>query len=370
MKYTTPALLVVLIALGAEARPSAAASAETLLKKGVAAEQEKDGLDAAMKIYRQIVDEAEANRRHVAEAYLRLGNCHLKKGDAKAARAAFQKVITRFPDQAAQTARARRRLGELAPAGGVPMVVSTTPGVFANDVSPSLRKLTVTFDQTMLDKHWSWVRRYNDKYPRTTGSPSFDKALRTCSLPVKLEPGRVYWVEFNLPPYTSFRSADGVIAVRYALVFATKDAAGKATKIPRDLISLARKVNAGASGAAAEDIKAAIAAADKWLALADRAKHAESWDSAAAYFKAAVTREKWAASLKVARAPLGKLKARKLLSARYTTRLPGVPDGRYVVIQYRTSFEKKAEAVETVTPMKDKDGEWRVSGYYIKCQVM
>jgi hypothetical protein len=52
-------------------------------------------------------------------------------------------------------------------------------------------------------------------------------------------------------------------------------------------------------------------------------------------------------------------------SAQYRTSLPGAPDGEYVVIRFKTEFENKKEAYETVTPMKDKDGEWRVSGYYI-----
>jgi hypothetical protein len=55
-----------------------------------------------------------------------------------------------------------------------------------------------------------------------------------------------------------------------------------------------------------------------------------------------------------------------LLSATYTTQLPGAPDGEYVVLQYDTSFEHKKTAIETVTPVMDKDGKWRVSGYYIK----
>jgi hypothetical protein len=50
----------------------------------------------------------------------------------------------------------------------------------------------------------------------------------------------------------------------------------------------------------------------------------------------------------------------------YKTSLPGAPDGEYVVIQFGTSFENKKTAIETVTPMLDKDGKWRVSGYYIK----
>ena len=46
--------------------------------------------------------------------------------------------------------------------------------------------------------------------------------------------------------------------------------------------------------------------------------------------------------------------------------MPGAPDGRYVVVQYDTVFENKASAVETVTPMADPDGVWRVAGYFIR----
>jgi hypothetical protein len=55
-----------------------------------------------------------------------------------------------------------------------------------------------------------------------------------------------------------------------------------------------------------------------------------------------------------------------LESATATHSLPGAPDGDYVVIKFASSFENKASAVETVTPMKDTDGKWHVSGYYIK----
>jgi hypothetical protein len=66
------------------------------------------------------------------------------------------------------------------------------------------------------------------------------------------------------------------------------------------------------------------------------------------------------------REPLGKVISRKLQSAQFTKSLPGAPDGQYVVIRYDTSFSNKQSAVETITPMLDKDGQWRVSGYFIK----
>jgi hypothetical protein len=58
--------------------------------------------------------------------------------------------------------------------------------------------------------------------------------------------------------------------------------------------------------------------------------------------------------------------SREFDSEKYETSLPGAPDGEYVVIVYKTQFKKKEKAYETITPMKDTDGEWRVSGYFIK----
>ena len=106
--------------------------------------------------------------------------------------------------------------------------------------------------------------------------------------------------------------------------------------------------------------------AEQWLALVDAGKYAESWKTAAGYFQTAVSQDQWEHSIVAVRKPLGDLVSRKLKSAKYTKSLPGAPDGEYVVLQFDTSFTNKKEAVETVTPMLDKDGKWKVSGYYIK----
>ena len=112
--------------------------------------------------------------------------------------------------------------------------------------------------------------------------------------------------------------------------------------------------------------KAAVSAAKAWLTLVDEGKYSESWDETSQYFKNAVPREQWNDSLKSVRSPLGEVLSRNLKSKKYSKTLPGAPDGEYVVIQYETSFRNKQHAIETVTPMLDKDGKWRVSGYYIK----
>lgn len=122
------------------------------------------------------------------------------------------------------------------------------------------------------------------------------------------------------------------------------------------------------SGMAAEPEKekAAVVAAQKWVALVDGGKYAESWKAAAAYFKNAVKQEQWEQAAQAVRQPLGKLVSRKVKTSTYKTALPGAPDGEYVVITFETAFENKKTAIETVTPMMDKDGTWRVSGYFIK----
>ncbi len=116
----------------------------------------------------------------------------------------------------------------------------------------------------------------------------------------------------------------------------------------------------------AEAIAKAEAAAGQWLALTDSASYAASWEQAAGMFKAAVSKANWENALQGVRTPLGVVKSRRLKSAQFTKSLPGAPDGEYVVVQFETQFENKASAVETVTPQKDKDNSWRVSGYYIK----
>jgi hypothetical protein len=110
----------------------------------------------------------------------------------------------------------------------------------------------------------------------------------------------------------------------------------------------------------------AQAAAESWLKLTDAGDADASWEQAAKLFKAAITKAGWAQALGGVRPPLGKLVSRQLTSRQYTERVPGAPDGKYVVIQYDSSFEHKAAGVETITPMLDSDGQWRVSGYFIR----
>lgn len=131
------------------------------------------------------------------------------------------------------------------------------------------------------------------------------------------------------------------------------------------VIVMMLSVAAAVAGNSAKETSA-VFSAEQWLGMIDEGKYAQSWKEAAELFRNAVTQDQWAQSLQALRRPLGKLISRKVTTKTYKTSLPGAPDGEYVVIEFATSFEKKKSAVETVTPMMDKDGKWRVSGYYIK----
>lgn len=111
---------------------------------------------------------------------------------------------------------------------------------------------------------------------------------------------------------------------------------------------------------------AAVVAAEGWVKLVDDGRYAESWKEAAEYFRGLVKQDQWEEAIQEVRMPLGAVISRRRTAAEFTTALPGAPDGEYVVIQFATSFENKDAAVETITPMLDKDGQWRVSGYFIK----
>jgi hypothetical protein len=112
--------------------------------------------------------------------------------------------------------------------------------------------------------------------------------------------------------------------------------------------------------------KVAAEAARSWLALVDAGEYARSWNAAAALFQKQVTSDRWVETVRGVRGQLGKFVSRKPTKSDYSRTLPGAPDGEYVVQQYSSAFENKKEAVEHVVLMKEKDGSWKVVGYFIK----
>lgn len=106
-------------------------------------------------------------------------------------------------------------------------------------------------------------------------------------------------------------------------------------------------------------------AAQKWLAVVDAGRYAESWNAAAELFKSTIPQDRWIGSMAL-RNSTGNATKRQLKSGEYTKSPAGSPPGEYVIVQFYTDFEGKPNSIETVTPVLEKDGKWRVAGYNIK----
>lgn len=93
-----------------------------LLQKALRKERVEGDLKGAIDLYQQIVNANGANRALVAQALVQMGKGYEKLGAAQA-RAAYERVISEYSDQAREVAEARERLktlGALAQVNGAP----------------------------------------------------------------------------------------------------------------------------------------------------------------------------------------------------------------------------------------------------------
>jgi hypothetical protein len=111
----------------------------------------------------------------------------------------------------------------------------------------------------------------------------------------------------------------------------------------------------------------AVAVATKWLSMMDGSNYAQAYAMFPARIRSggdAVEKEcigHWRAR----RTPLGRTLLRKFAKAYFGRTLQGSPDGYYEFLYYKTSFQHKAQAIESVTLTKES-GHWQVSGYHFR----
>jgi hypothetical protein len=99
MKKLKIMTIMFLFAVGLFNAVAAAKPASVMLREGLYAEEVEGDIDAAIKIYEQIVKDKSASRDNVAQALYRQGMCCLKKKDDAGARAAFGKLTAEYADQ-------------------------------------------------------------------------------------------------------------------------------------------------------------------------------------------------------------------------------------------------------------------------------
>ncbi len=101
-----------------------------LLEQGIYTEETVGDLDRAIEIYKQIVDDDQANRKVVAEALFRMGRCRAASGQNQAALKELAKLTTQFPEQRKLLKRASELTEQILPALWAPFSVRT-------DVAPA-----------------------------------------------------------------------------------------------------------------------------------------------------------------------------------------------------------------------------------------
>jgi len=117
----------------------------------------------------------------------------------------------------------------------------------------------------------------------------------------------------------------------------------------------------------------ALNAAERWLVPVDTQRYADAWTMASESFKAKVARDSFRDGIAAIRKDYGKVEKRSGEKMAFRGDMPA-PDqgnapmkaGTEVAVLFDTVFAGRKQAQEEVTVVLEKDGVWRVAGYYIK----
>lgn len=103
-----------------------------------------------------------------------------------------------------------------------PTVIATFPPNGSTDVDPSIKEISVTFDEEMMDGNWSWAYANKDQFPEMTDQPYYTEKFTKNILPVKLESNKEYEIWINNEKFKNFKDKAGNPVIPFMLVFKTK----------------------------------------------------------------------------------------------------------------------------------------------------
>ncbi|HUO10776.1 MAG TPA: DUF4019 domain-containing protein [Phycisphaerae bacterium] len=398
--------------------PATAPSLGALLESGIYQEETVGDLNAAAKIYAQILTDAQANRPYAAQAAYRLAMIQLKQKKTQEAVGTLTRIVTDYPDQkelaakaAAQIAQARSNLsdadiqslvdaavnkistlGETDPQ--LPPTLATLNGIdgkrVSADLAPWLKSNIPEERRAAIYILWRGPLSNEDIAPAV---PALLDAMKnsedtTRGMAALALGGRkvadasdpiAAMTLHDQSPYARRAAAYalGLLGDQKAkpiLEQAVKDTDPNVAANARAALKmLAMNTTDQNDPATKAAIKDAAPVAQHWAEFLDNAQYAQSYDSAAAVFRNAMTSEQWQSTIRSIREPLGKTLSRTqlnatcmVLSSENKTPLPNMPPGKYVIVQFKTDFENKKGAIETITPRLEPDGKWHVAGYFIK----
>lgn len=99
--------------------------------------------------------------------------------------------------------------------------------------------------------------------------------------------------------------------------------------------------------------------ANKWLALIDSGRYAQSWDQTSDQFKKITPKEKWIEGRTAADNQIGKLNNRTLREQVKQEKDKVL----YLILKYKLNYEKKPYVAETLVLIKEENKDWMIAGY-------
>jgi len=116
--------------------------------------------------------------------------------------------------------------------------------------------------------------------------------------------------------------------------------------------------------------RAALDAAEKWLVPVDAGRYGDAYAMASEEFKAGVSRAQWNDGIRNIRKDYGKPASRTAEKMGFSGEPPkpdtGLSPGMKVVILFASTFGTRKDVAEEMTMVYEKDGVWRMAGYYIR----
>jgi Carbohydrate family 9 binding domain-like/Concanavalin A-like lectin/glucanases superfamily/Tetratricopeptide repeat len=112
-KLASLTISLLLVSAALTCTPARAASTSEMLQQGLYAEEVDGNINAAIKIYGQVIASSSASPNQAAQALYRQGMCYLKIKDDASARAALEKLVSNYPNQTDLIEKARPVLDEL-----------------------------------------------------------------------------------------------------------------------------------------------------------------------------------------------------------------------------------------------------------------
>ncbi len=118
------------------------------------------------------------------------------------------------------------------------------------------------------------------------------------------------------------------------------------------------------SGILAQPAVTPDAVARQWLSYLDGSDYAKGWARAGSPFKTKMPARVLQGKIAPVREPLGAVMQRKLSNMTFVSSAPGLPDGKYAVVQFRSRFANQSATDETVW-LDSENEHWMVIGYFI-----